>query len=135
MDITPISVAVGRAPMSTIRLFLGRCGGIRGGQLLHFAIKRKDEDAVEVIEMLLNLGCPIDSIMFQDDPRSWMEWKLGEPATPLFTAAQNGKTEIVRFLLGRGADPTKPSSKGCTPLEVAERNGYTSIVDLLKQCQ
>lgn len=132
MDITPISVAVCRAPISTIRLLLGRCSGIQGGQLLHFAIRR-EHDAVEVIELLLNLGCPVDSIMFQDDPRSWMECKLGDPATPLFSAVQNGKTEIVKIILSRGADPTRPSTKGRTPLDVAERKGYASIVDLLRQ--
>lgn len=119
--------------MSTIKLFLKRCNGIRGGQLVHFAIDREGEDAVEVIELLLNLGWPVDSIMFQDDPRSWMQWKLGDPATPLLTAVRKGRIEIVKFLIGRGADPTRPSVRGNMPLQVAERKGYTSIVNLLKQ--
>jgi hypothetical protein len=132
MDVSPVSVAVRVASMSTIKLLLERCSGIQGGQLLHFATEREAEDAVEVIELLLNLGCPVDSIMFQDDPRSWMEWRLVESGTPLFTAVKNGKTEIVKFLLSRGADPTRRSTKGRTPLEVAEGNGYSSIVDLLE---
>jgi hypothetical protein len=119
--------------MSTIRLFLGRCSGVGGGQLLHFAVERDDEYAVEVVELLLNLGCPVDSIMFQDDPRSWMEMKVGDCATPLLTAVFDGKTEVVKLLLSRGADPTRPSTQGSTPLEVAEWSGCASIVDLLKQ--
>ncbi|CAI6229529.1 unnamed protein product [Periconia digitata] len=133
MDITPISVAVRRAPMSTIKLFLKRCNGIRSGQLVHFAIDREGEDAVEVIELLLNLGWPVDSIMFQDDPRSWMQWKLGDPATPLLTAVRKGRIEIVKFLIGRGADPTRSSMRGKAPLQAAERLGYTSIANLLRQ--
>jgi ankyrin repeat protein len=133
MDVTPMSVAVRTASMSTIRLLLGRCRGIKGGQLLHFAVEREAEDALEVIELLLKLGCPIDSVMFQDDPRSWMEWRLGEPGTPLFTAVQNGKTEIVDFLLSHGANPSKPSKKGRTPLEIAKNDGHTSIVGLLER--
>ncbi|KAL5401508.1 hypothetical protein PMIN06_010959 [Paraphaeosphaeria minitans] len=132
-DVTPISVAVNKAPMSTIRLFLEYCGGILGGQLLHFAINRDNEDVLEVIELLLNLGCPINSIQFQDDPRAWMEVKFGEPGTPLFTAVQNGKRDIVAYLLSRGADPLRPSIKGRTPAEAAESKGYTSIVDIIKQ--
>jgi ankyrin repeat protein len=119
--------------MSTIRLFLERCSGIQRGQLLHFAINRDKEDVLEVIELLLDLGCPINSIMFQDDPRSWMEVKLGEPGTPLFTAVQKGKTDIVAYLLFRGADPVCPSIRGRTPLEAAESKGYTRIVDILRR--
>jgi hypothetical protein len=57
MDVSPVSVAVRVASMSTIKLLLERCSGIQGGQLLHFATEREAEDAVEVIELLLNLGC------------------------------------------------------------------------------
>ena len=132
-DVTPTSVAVQLAPMSTIRLFLERCSGIQRGQLLHFAIDRANKDVLEVIELLLNLGCPINSIMFQDDPRSWMEVKFGEPGTPLFTAVQNGNTDIVAYLLSRGGDPACPSIKGRTPLEAAESKGYTSIINILRR--
>jgi hypothetical protein len=109
------------------------CGGVLGGQLLHFAINRDDEDVLEVLELLLNLGCPINSIQFQDDPRAWMEVKLGEPGTPLFTAVQKGKGDIVAYLLSRGADPLRPSIKGRTPAEAAESKGFTGIVDIIKQ--
>lgn len=132
-DVTPSSVAIQLAPMSTIRLFLEHCNDIQRGQLLNFAINRGNKDAIEVIELLLNLGCPIDSIMFQDDPRSWMEVKLGESGTPLFTAVQKGKIDIVAYLLFRGADPACPSIRGRTPLKAAESKGYTSIIDILRQ--
>jgi hypothetical protein len=132
-DLTPTTVAVHQAPMSTIRLFLERCNEVQSGQLLHFAIQRNKEDVLEIIELLINLGCPINIIMFQNDPRAWMEWKLGGSSTALFSAVEHGKTDIVAYLLLRGADLTIPSTKGRTPLQVAESNGYTNIVGLLKQ--
>lgn len=132
-NVTLILVAVNKASMSTIRLFLEHCGGILRGQLLHFAINRDNEDVLEVIELLLNLGCPINSIQFQDDPRAWMEVKLGEPGTPLFTAVQNGKRDIVAYLLSREADSYRSLIKGRTPAEAAEIKGYISIVDTIKQ--
>jgi ankyrin repeat protein len=133
LDITPTTIAVRDGSMSIVRMFLERCHGIQGGQLLHFAIVRKSEDVLEVIELLLNLGCPVDKVLFQDDPRSWMYWKLTDPDTPLLRVVKMGKTDIVAYLLFRGADPAFPSTRGRTPLQVAESNGHTSIVGLLKQ--
>ena len=100
--------------MSTIRLFLEHCNGIQRGQLLHYVTNRDKEDVLEVIKLLLNLGCPIDNILFQDDPRSWMEVKLREPGTCLFSAVKKGKKDIV---VSRGADSACPSIRGRTPLE------------------
>jgi len=107
--------------------------GVQNGQLLHFAVQRKTEDVLEVIELLLNRGCPINSLMFEDDPRSWMQWKLGESGTPLFMAVQQGKTEVVNFLLLNGVHPTITSTTGRTPLEVAEAAGHMDIAQLFKQ--
>ena len=132
-NVTPLSVAVQEAPIFTVKLLLERCNGIQSGQLLHFAIKRDNEDVLEVVEILLNLGCPINSIMFEDDPRSWKEVMFGEPGSPLFAAAEMGKTDLVVFLLSRGADPLLPSKKGRTPLEAAESEGHTHIADILRQ--
>jgi len=60
-------------------------------------------------------------------------WKLEESGTPLFMAVQQGKTEVVDFLLLNGADPTITSTRGRTLLEVAEVAGYIEIAQLLKQ--
>lgn len=130
LDVTPLSVALRRSSMSTIKLLLERCCGVQGGQLLHFAVDRDKEDVLEVIELLCNLGCAIDGIMFWNDQQLML---LGETGPPLLTAVQLGKADIVAYLLRRGADPTILSSKGRTPLQVAEANGDPSIISLLKQ--
>jgi ankyrin repeat protein len=56
-------------------------------------------------------------------------------STPLYTAAVQGETEIVRLLLEAGADPNRESggqSEG-TPLCAAASWGRTDVVWLLLQ--
>jgi ankyrin repeat protein len=133
LDVTAVSVAIMRASMSTIRLLLHRSSGIQQGQLLHFALQRKGDDSLEIVELLLNLGCPIDSIWFRDDSRSWIEWGIGEAGTALFTAAEQGRDDMVAYLLSRGADATLMSNKGRTALDVAESKQRSGVVRLLRQ--
>ena len=52
--------------------------------------------------------------------------------TPLFNACQNGKTEIVKLLVvARGINLEQPTSKGTTPLQVAQRKNHQEIAKLL----
>jgi hypothetical protein len=114
-----------------IKLFLERSTSIRYGQLLHFAIIRESGVRLEAIELLLHLGYPIDSIFFQDSSRSWLGYGRTGAGTALFFAAERGYHEVVAYLLSRGADATKLSSKGYSALEVAESGGYSRVVRLL----
>ena len=50
--------------------------------------------------------------------------------TPLYYAALNGRTEVVRFLIERGSDVNEALSNGMTPLHVAASK-YKDIVLLL----
>ena len=52
-------------------------------------------------------------------------------ATPLFEAAINGHTDIVRLLLGRGAKPNIIDDYGHIPLRAAIFMGHKEIVKLL----
>ncbi|KAF9701085.1 hypothetical protein EKO04_000138 [Ascochyta lentis] len=131
-DVTAVSVAVCRASVSTIRLLLERSsGGTQHGQLLHFAMQRLGEDSLEVVELLLNLGCPVDSIWFQNDERSWLEWGQGEAGTALFSAAEQGRDDIVAYLLSRDADATIVSNRDRSALDVAESKQRSRVVQLL----
>ncbi|KAJ8109994.1 hypothetical protein OPT61_g7046 [Boeremia exigua] len=132
-DITAVSVAIVSASAPTIRLLLRHSSSIQSGQLLHFAVQRKDSQSIQIVELLLNLGCPIDSIWFRDDPRSWLEWGIGEAGTALFAAAEQGKVEIVKYLLSRGANAALPSSKGRTALHVAESKQRSEVIQILDQ--
>jgi len=97
------------------------------------SLQRKGDDSLEIVELLLNLGCPIDSIWFQDGPLSWLEWGVGEARTPLFTAAEQGRDDVVAYLLSRGADATLVSNKGRIVLDVAESKQRSEAVRRLRQ--
>lgn len=135
MDITPTSAATVIGSISTINLLLERGAGIGNGQLLHYAMQRHDEDALELVELLLDLGCPINSIMFQDDPQSWAMYRAGGAGTPLCKAAERGRADIVAYLLRRGADPTIRHSNGQTVIQVAKNNGYSEVAKILENAE
>ncbi|KAI9710934.1 MAG: hypothetical protein M1820_002370 [Bogoriella megaspora] len=133
LDVNAISAAIKRgASMSLLRLLLERGRRVDVGQLLHFAVFRDQDYALEVIELLMDSDCPVNNIMFKNDPMSWVMYKGSGVGTPLHEAAQRNKVDIVSFLLQRGADPTVRSSKGQSTLEIAESNGHVEIINLLK---
>jgi ankyrin repeat protein len=76
------------------------------------------EEAAALVER----GAPVDGIS-----------RYG--STPLYTAAVDGKAEIVRMLLEAGADPNKESAgeSDGTPLCAAASWGYAEVVRLLLQ--
>ena len=52
--------------------------------------------------------------------------------TPLFAAAQWGRTEAVKLLLRGGADKNIKSNNGKTPLMRAKEKGHQAVVALLQ---
>lgn len=85
---------------------------------LHYAAKSGHND---VVRYLLDNGADINAGA-----------QLG--ATPLYFAACFGHIGTVQLLLSRGADPGIPGRQG-SPLRVAEKYGYTSIVRVLEQAE
>jgi hypothetical protein len=97
--------------MDSIRFLFEHGGSIKHGQLLHMAAIRKLPDRVELLELLLDKGAPIDAIQYEDCPDVYRKeyWKgLG---TALHQAAGAGHLDAVTFLLARGADPLIKDSK------------------------
>ncbi|KAJ1475513.1 ankyrin repeat protein, partial [Baffinella frigidus] len=52
-------------------------------------------------------------------------------ATPLHTASENGREEVVKVLLDAGADVEAKTTVGATPLYVAASNGHAGVVRIL----
>lgn len=97
-----------------------------GHTALYYASKNGQ---LEVVRLLLDKGAGAD---VQGHNRN---------GTPLLLAAQNGDIEIVKLLLAKGADPNAETNevagggKRWTPITIAEANGFTSVVALLRQAQ
>jgi ankyrin repeat protein len=83
------------------------------------AISNADLAAVKA---LIEEGHPVDT------PIEYVE----KDATPLFRAAGDGRTEIVRYLIGHGANVNYRGSEwGQTPLSQAASRGFDDVVEIL----
>lgn len=52
-------------------------------------------------------------------------------ATPLFVSAFGGHLEVVQMLTRARSDPSRATTLGTTPLQCAELEGHTAVVDFL----
>lgn len=144
-----MSISISRASIPTTKLLLSRSSGIQLGRLLHLAVNRTDnqsvvprkgpkyyslprkvEDSREIVDLLLNLGFPIDRMWYREDTDLRRPMETG---TALFTAANRGRDEMVAYLLSRGADATLVSTRGRTALDAAESGQYSRVVQLLRE--
>ena len=69
--------------------------------------------------------------MIQDGATN-VDQAKNDGATPLYVAAQEGFTEIVKLLITEGkADVDKAENDGATPLYIAAQEGNAEVVELL----
>lgn len=52
----------------------------------------------------------------------------GDGFLPLHWAAEEGRLDAVRYLLGKGANPSADGGRGWTPLHLAARSGHLEVV-------
>lgn len=95
----------------------------QGQNLLHQFIfnyvKKNDEDAAKIAEILLTCGIPVD----QPDKNGY---------SPLMLALSTENIDLITILIEKGADVNKKSTNsGTLPILVAGRLGNPEIVDLL----
>lgn len=55
--------------------------------------------------------------------------------TPLMYAGLNGKLQIVKYLLEKGADPSLEDNSGWNLLHFASEGGDPEVIDLLLRAQ
>lgn len=84
--------------------------------ILHDMAQKGD---IPKVELLLQYGADINSI--DEEYQS----------SPLGMAARWGHTEMVKYLLEQGADPTKAGASWATPLAWAKNKGHAEIEGIL----
>lgn len=89
---------------------------------LHWASMGPPPDNVECCTLVFEKG---------DGPAMLLkETKSG--STPLHSAAGTNRPDVVRFLVEKQADQTLKDEDGLTPFELAKKDGFTEIVQILK---
>ncbi len=76
---------------------------------------------IEKAELLLKYGADINPV--DEEYQS----------TPLGLAARWGQTQMVEFLLKRGADPNKSGASWATPMAWAIKKNHSQVIAILKQ--
>lgn len=131
IDLTPFSCAIQHAPLPVANLLLMRGGDITKGQVLHHALDRKS-DTVDVLELLVTRGAPINAIMYRDHQPSWdMNHFVGE--TPLHKAVYLCKIDAVHYLLSQGADLNIQDVRNQTVMQIATEEMRREISQFTSQ--
>jgi hypothetical protein len=85
---------------------------------------------LDIVRLMLERGADVNKISCGDG------WAANcNCASPLYIAACKGNVNMVKLLLERGADVSITSHDKKTPLAIAQGNGQTAIVRLLKQAE
>jgi len=134
-DLTPMSYAVLEAPLDTINTLFERGADPCCGQILHYTVLKDKPDALEVVRLVVEKGAPINEVKYENDPKTYSEREWFGLGTPLHRASEFGKTDIVRYLLEKGADPLKLDSKERTPRFWAEQKGHTDVAHILEDAE
>lgn len=82
-----------------------------------------------IVTLLLDHEADINAI--EDDERTFGE--VSSQMTALGYAVRGGHTAIVRVLLKHGADPSLRNHDGETALDIARKNGYDDILEMLNK--
>ncbi|KAL8678069.1 MAG: hypothetical protein Q9186_005564 [Xanthomendoza sp. 1 TL-2023] len=144
MGYTPLSKAMWRAPLTTIKLLFhyGGPDSINYGSLVWYCVSRKLSDRLQVLTYLLEKGAASDlnKLMFHDcpEPARQADWVVGR-GTPLHAAAEDGDLAAAKLFVAWGADPATRDSRGRLAILVAREqldlnktNGdYQGVIDYL----
>ena len=82
-----------------------------------------DYDHIKLAEFLLKNGANVDEAPAAGGAKGY---------TPLIYAARANKPDIAKFLIENNANVNAKNARDQTPLSLAEKAGYTEMVQLLK---
>jgi hypothetical protein len=116
-----------------------------GDCLLSAAVTDTDGEA-EIAIILIRAGADPNKVFTDHEPLGpltmppYLLWSSAGDRdrsgyTPLMLAARNGRKEVVRALLAKGADLRPRNLVGQTALEIAEERGHKEVTALLNQAE
>lgn len=116
---TPLQTAVEERNANLARhlIELGAEVEESGGWLLHIAV---GDNSADLVRLLLEAGVGTE---LRREP---------DQETPLMRAADRGYENIVRLLVGAGADLAAENADGRTALDMARDRGHAAVVDYLE---
>ena len=91
----------------------------RNETVLHLSCSAWVPPSPDTLELLVKAGADVNGINLKGE-------------TPLFHAAAMGYTEVCRFLLDKGADPSLMDIEGTTAYSRAYNNGHFETAELLR---
>jgi hypothetical protein len=106
-------------------------GSIKHGQLLHYAIWRKQNDRLAVVDYILEKGAPVNAVMYHDKLDSYLQREAFGLGTPLHDAAATGDMDVLRSLVAHGADVSLRDTRGHLAYERAQMNGHDLAAEFL----
>ncbi|KAM3423039.1 hypothetical protein BST61_g508 [Cercospora zeina] len=128
---TALSRAVLAGTFDVIEMLLAHGADVQRGDVLHWAIEREDQ-ACEVVEMLLERGADPNHIRFNGFEPQWSVFGAKDAlGTPLHRAVTLGRLDVVSKLLQHGADRNKRDTLGRTAMEIAEEKCNTAAVEVI----
>ncbi len=120
-----LDCAAGVSTVTVFDLLLEHGAKLENSLPLHAAAKSdKDGERISMMAHLLELGVDVNG---SDDSRG--PYGFG---TPLHHAIRERHIQIVRFLLGKGANPHIRNRAGDTAFGQAEKTTCAQIIELLK---
>lgn len=126
IEIVRLLIDAGADPMhtmpngSTALTYAAGLGWRNGSPLAPSFDQGSDDEAVETLRLLLDLGLDIDG-------------QNADGNTPLHAALTGrGAEAIIRFLIEAGADPRIPNNRGETALDLAETRAAPGIIELMR---
>lgn len=123
----PLELAVLRSQKDVIRLLLHHGAMLHPMQALHWAAGL---GKLDVVELLVESGANVDALLDAEMGDYYGERSFG---TALHGAVRGGQVEVVRFLLGRGADVRVLDSEGRSAVGRGCEAGDEGIIGLVDQ--